>query len=81
MWPQVKLILMPLTLMGIQYGITAAAQSIGSANPTADALAQWLNCGPMAVRAPAAAPAPTSLPVAGGNSIAAAAAMLKAPYI
>ena len=41
-WLQVKLILMPITLMGIQYGLTAAAQSIGSADPTADALAQWL---------------------------------------
>ena len=48
-WMQVKLILMPLTLMGIQYGLTAAAQSIGSPDPTADGLAQWLNCGPMRV--------------------------------
>ena len=74
-WMQVKLILMPLTLMGIQYGLTAAAQSIGSPDPTADGLAQWLNCGPMRVGVLLPLPLPPPPPPAATAAARAAAAV------
>jgi hypothetical protein len=72
---QVKLILMPLTLMGIQYGLTAAAQSIGSPDPTADGLVQWLNCGPMRVGVLLPLPLPPPPPPAATAAARAAAAV------
>ncbi|KAI3426439.1 hypothetical protein D9Q98_008807 [Chlorella vulgaris] len=44
---QVKVIIMPLTLLDISARLYGAAAFLGSANPAADALSQWVNCGLM----------------------------------
>ena len=48
-WPQVKVILMPMTLADVAGRLYGAAVALGSLDPAGDALRHGVNCGMMRV--------------------------------